>query len=299
MLNESGCRISVVIPTHNRRVQLLRALDSVLRQSVQPREIIVVDDASTDGTQELDLSALDSRIKLVRHEQNRGGAVARNTGIAHASGDWIAFLDSDDTWLPDKLRFQCETIRRLGAGDYFLTANVLSRRDKGDDISFNSSAPADGENLSEYFLIDGNSFQTSALMIPARALQKIRFDESLKRHQDWDLALRLVRAGFRYEYTHQPLAIYYDASDATRISRQRDPAPTLHWFKVARDLISPTAAAYFYSYMYLPRHARTEFPRAMSVFSQLACRDARAFGYSCRAILRRVSEEVRRVAFSR
>jgi glycosyltransferase involved in cell wall biosynthesis len=291
--------ISVIIPTHNRCVQLSRAIDSVIAQGVADLEIIVVDDASTDATSEMDFAALDGRITVLRHDRNRGGAAARNTGIAYANGSWVAFLDSDDTWLPGKLQRQREAIERLGAGNYFLCANVLSRTEDGRESLFNSRPPVINENLSEYFLIRGNSFQTSALMVPAQALRHVRFDESLKRHQDWDLVLRLVRAGYRYEYSHEPLAVYSNASDGTRISRQRDPAPTLHWFRVARDLVSPAAAAYLYSYLYLPRHLRTSFAEALGVLSALAVRDSRAFGYACQAITRRAREEVHRVVVNR
>jgi len=291
--------ISVIIPTHNRRDELLRAIDSVIAQDAAFLEIVVVDDASTDGTDKLDLRAIDPRIRMVRHDSNRGGAVARNTGIAHARGNWIAFLDSDDAWLPGKLRRQCEIIGHRRGDRFFLCGNVLSHSPDGREVPFNSRPPDPSENLSEYFLIRGYSFQTSALLIPAHALKAAAFDESLKRHQDWDLVLRLVQAGFSYEYVHEPLAVYFDAVDATRISRQRDPAPTLHWFKVARDLVSPAAAAYLYAYLYLPRHLRTRFSEALGVLSRLAAHDFRAFGYACQAIWRRAFEEVRRLSWSR
>src|SRR5258708_5999676 len=98
--------VSVVIPTYNRRAVLLRAIQSVLEQEVPVFEIIVVDDGSTDETSDIDFAAIDLRIQYIRLRENRGGAVARNTGIENARGNWIAFLDSDDLWLTDTLRRQ-------------------------------------------------------------------------------------------------------------------------------------------------------------------------------------------------
>src|SRR5438105_15612224 len=104
--------VSVVIPTFNRERKLIEALQSVVNQSFPAREIIVVDDASTDGTASINFHSLDPRIRYVRHNQNRGGAVARNTGVQCASGNWIAFLDSDDVWLPNKLQRQRERMQQ-------------------------------------------------------------------------------------------------------------------------------------------------------------------------------------------
>lgn len=101
-------KISVVIPTYNREKTILRALQSVLDQSYEVHEVIVVDDASSDGTQNLIESVKDERIKYVKLEQNGGPSNARNTGARMASGDWIAFQDSDDCWDKNKLEKQME-----------------------------------------------------------------------------------------------------------------------------------------------------------------------------------------------
>jgi glycosyltransferase involved in cell wall biosynthesis len=102
-------KISVVIPVHNRPAEVLRAIRSVREQTVTVQEIIVVDDGSTDETP----GVLESQIPgiLLLKQENAGAAAARNTGILAAKGEWIAFLDSDDTWLPDKLEKQCTFLR--------------------------------------------------------------------------------------------------------------------------------------------------------------------------------------------
>src|SRR5215469_4492500 len=102
----SGDTISVVIPVYNRQQDVQRALASALRQTLAPAEIVVVDDGSTDASVAAVTALNESRIRLVRHDRNRGAAAARNTGIAAARGDWIALLDSDDEWDRDKLARQ-------------------------------------------------------------------------------------------------------------------------------------------------------------------------------------------------
>ena len=100
--------ISVIVPTYNRVHQLPRALDSILCQSCSPKEIIVVDDGSTDETSALMTSEYPEIVFI--QQQNTGVSSARNVGIKRASGDWIAFLDSDDEWLPEKLEIQMKTL---------------------------------------------------------------------------------------------------------------------------------------------------------------------------------------------
>jgi len=103
--------ISVVIPTRNRRRLLALALASVLDQRGVRLEVIVVDEASTDDTVEMVRSIADPRVRLVRHAVPLGKSAARNRGIAESAGDWIAFLDDDDLWAPDKLRLQLQALR--------------------------------------------------------------------------------------------------------------------------------------------------------------------------------------------
>src|SRR5262245_40987394 len=107
----SGDTISVIIPLYNRRAEIGRALRSALRQSRAPDEIVVVDDASGDGSAEAVAALGEGRIRLLRHERNQGAAAARNTGIAAAVGDWIALLDSDDEWESEKLARQLDALR--------------------------------------------------------------------------------------------------------------------------------------------------------------------------------------------
>jgi glycosyltransferase involved in cell wall biosynthesis len=110
-------RVSAVIPTYNRRAQAFRAIESVLAQTLPVDEIIVVDDGSTDGTAEAIRSHYGSRVIVFRQE-NAGVSAARNCGLRAAHGEWLAFLDSDDVWLPEKLQQQFDAISMLGEGEH-------------------------------------------------------------------------------------------------------------------------------------------------------------------------------------
>jgi glycosyltransferase involved in cell wall biosynthesis len=107
-------KVSVVIPTHDRRAWLELTLRSVLRQSDDDLEVIVVDDGSTDDTAETLAGLSDPRVRVIRHDTPRGVGASRNDGAARANGEWIAFVDDDDLWAPDKLARQLEAANAAG-----------------------------------------------------------------------------------------------------------------------------------------------------------------------------------------
>jgi len=110
-------RVSALIPTYNRRAHTCRAIDSVLAQTLPVDQIIVVDDGSTDGTADEVRSRYGSRVTVFR-QANAGVSAARNCGIRAARGKWLAFLDSDDVWMPEKLELQFDAVSALGAGEF-------------------------------------------------------------------------------------------------------------------------------------------------------------------------------------
>lgn len=106
--------VSVVIPTYNRADVVGRAINSALAQSHSNLEIIVADNASSDDTAEIVNSITDKRVKFIRHDVNKGPGASRNTGLRNSTGDYIAFLDSDDEWLPEKVTSQLEVFKKEG-----------------------------------------------------------------------------------------------------------------------------------------------------------------------------------------
>ncbi len=112
--NRENTVISVIIPTYNRETKLLMSVESVLSQSYRDIEIIIVDDGSTDHTEDAVRLLKDSRIRYIRHPRNLGASKARNTGVINANGEYVAFHDSDDVWHADKLE---EELKALLASD--------------------------------------------------------------------------------------------------------------------------------------------------------------------------------------
>jgi glycosyltransferase involved in cell wall biosynthesis len=122
-----SCEVSVIIPTYNRLGYLREALDSVLRQTAPPREILIIDDGSTDGTAEW-LEGQDFPALRMLRQENRGPAAARNLGLAAATGRHVAFLDSDDLWLPEKLNIQTDFLQGNPEYKFCQTEEVWIRR---------------------------------------------------------------------------------------------------------------------------------------------------------------------------
>lgn len=202
-------KVSVVIPTHNRAGFLPTAIDSVLKQSFQDFEILVVDDASNDGTAEVRDKFNDSRIHWLRHDKPKGGAAARNTGIIHSKGEYIAFLDDDDEWYPDKLARQMEVM--LGSEPQvgavytgYVTVDRTSGCVRGQMI------PTQRGNLHNKLLESNPIGGTSSMLIKRACLEKVGlFDETLPSFQDRDLWIRISRE-FNFGYVQDPLLNYFD-----------------------------------------------------------------------------------------
>jgi glycosyltransferase involved in cell wall biosynthesis len=224
--------ISVVIPAYNRADTIGLAVGSVLRQTVGDLEVIVVDDASTDGTAAALGAIGDRRLRVIRHERNAGGSAARNTGIRAAAGDWIAFQDSDDEWLPLKIERQLAALARFGeeAVGVYCGMIILGRPE---DAGLDPSAvaywpnprlrPASFEGwLYRALLQSGSLISTQTFMGRRPALLEIGgFDESLRALQDWDCFLRLSRLG-PIAFEPEPLVIQrFSGNSLTRFPRNR------------------------------------------------------------------------------
>jgi glycosyltransferase involved in cell wall biosynthesis len=183
--------VTVVIPTYNRENTIIRALKSVLDQSYTNMEVIIVDDCSTDNTISKIKSINDKRVRIIKHNENKGGSAARNTGISLAKGELVAFQDSDDEWLPGKLKKQVDIITQNRFGVIFTKHNNI--RPNGQSSIFPNIDGIKQENLYRNLLYE-NIIGTPTALIQKKHLQKIRgFDESLPRLQDWDLFIRLSR----------------------------------------------------------------------------------------------------------
>lgn len=206
--------ISVVLPTHNRKMLLGRAIRSVLEQTERNIELIVVDDASTDGTTNIlnQFANSDSRIKILRNPGSLGGGGARNAGIAASSGKWIAFLDDDDEWLATKLRYQLDKLKACPS------AIACSCNFEQYFSSGASKIVRLPENVSLQQLLRGSVLGGASMCLCSKdVLSRIGgFDTKFKSGQDWDLWVRLRQAGDIV--VCNDVLVKYQAHDGLRIT---------------------------------------------------------------------------------
>lgn len=205
--------VSVIIPSYNREHLIGRSIRSVLNQTYEEIEVIVVDDGSTDNTRDVVNNFNDKRIRYIHHDNNLGGCIARNTGINASRGEYIAFQDSDDVWLPDKLEKQMQAFKIVPENVGIVYSAFI--RVKDDSASFIPSPKftiKDGNLL--YQLIKGNFISTQTTILRKICFDKAgEFDKNLHRLQDWELFIRMSKY-FEFKYISEPLVIAYYQKDS-------------------------------------------------------------------------------------
>lgn len=186
--------ISVVIPTYNRAHRIGAAIKSVLGQTRVFHELIIVDDGSSDQTEEVVKSFGDRRILFYRMSENRGAAAARNKGVELASSELIAFLDSDDTWLPEKLEKQVE-YREMHRDFSMIYSRFYYREDSEDGYSpFSDIGNRKMEGNIYLELLERNVIGTPTVLVDKACFLKCGgFDASLRCLEDWEFAVRFAK----------------------------------------------------------------------------------------------------------
>jgi glycosyltransferase involved in cell wall biosynthesis len=195
--------VSIVIPTYNSAAYLLEAVNSVLAQTFQDLEVIVIDDGSTDNT-EAAMSQFGPPVRYLR-QSNGGVAVARNRGIEESRGRYVAFLDADDTWLPNKLERQFEAFKKSDNKVCYTAFTVVDSDLTPIRIAHSQRR---GKTL-EDLLLRGNIVGSICTVLCERALlQGVGgFDSSLSQCADWDMWVRLA-ARTDFLYVDEPLVTY-------------------------------------------------------------------------------------------
>lgn len=205
--------ISIVMPVYNRERTVKSAIVSVLEQTYQHFEFIIIDDASTDSTSDIISSIVDERIKVVRLERKVGAPAARNEGIRLAEADWIAFQDSDDIWEPDKLEKQVRCLREYQGTHtpVVYTSFYRYRSDRREYIPEKDQRNKNGYIHAELLL--GNFISTQTVLLAKEALLKVGgFSEDMPRLQDWELWIRLSKE-HPFLWIDEPLVhVYYTNS---------------------------------------------------------------------------------------
>jgi len=218
-------RVSVIIPVNNRATVVAEAIESVFGQTFRDFELLVVDDGSTDGTWEA-LQSYGPRLCPLR-QPHRGAASARNLAILRAAGEFLAFLDSDDLWRPEKLARQVEFLDQhpevslVHCDGWWIKGSEIPA-DLASRPTFYSNRPIpQGPDAARWFM--SSPILTPHVMVRRKAAEKIAgFAEDLSLHEDADFILRLLEAGEKIGYVPEPLAI-------VRIPADAEPGPSLEY----------------------------------------------------------------------
>ena len=203
--------VSVIIPTYNRAHLIGKAVKSVLNQTYQDFEIIVVDDGSTDNTEEVMKSFNNFKIRYICHSDNRGISVARNIGIRASRGEYIALLDSDDEWLPEKLDKQVDVLQNESPEVGVVCSWSYNIDEKGNYIS-KRCLPKKGGYIYED-LLSTNPISVPTVLIRKECFNRVSlFDDLLNAQEDWDMWIRIAKY-YRFALIKVPLVKYRKHSD--------------------------------------------------------------------------------------
>jgi glycosyltransferase involved in cell wall biosynthesis len=241
--------VSVIIPTLDRPKLLLRAIDSVLRQTHRDIEIIVVVDGPSPETLAAVKKITDSRLRLILNPRPTTAAGARNAGADQATGEWMAFLDDDDEWLPNKLEQQLA----FAAGQPPALLSCLSRVVTpyaifvSPQVIFDNSTPVDEYLFDRRSLSAGwSGIQTSSFLLPRELFEKVRFNID-SAHDDWEFVLRLSKqVGARIETVPEVLVVnYFEEARPSFTERSSSWSRSFRWIEGMRPILTRRAYSGF------------------------------------------------------
>jgi hypothetical protein len=230
---EKSAPISVIVPTRNRPESVARAVRSALEQSLPPHEVVVVVDGPDSATVRILEDIDDSRVAILELAENGGAARARNIGVSNSTGEWVAFLDDDDEWLPGKLRAQA--LRATSGTDgrhLVLGTGVEFKRDSTSDW-WPLRSPSPQERISDYLFVRRRPGEgllaTPTIMLRREFALACPFPEHLRNHEDYDWLIELEKAGGRFLVVLEPLVIVNAPSARTSLSSNIQWETSLAW----------------------------------------------------------------------
>lgn len=215
--------VSAVILTHNRKSLVTRAIDSVLSQTYPNMECIVVDDASADGTKELLSARKDIQYIYIPKEESKGGNYARNMGIKASKGEYVAFLDDDDCWLPTKIEKQVALIEKKGCDLVYCGAQAEIVYPDGTIVYQDRLPIEEGQGDLSQKIFAHIYVLNCAMMIRKSALLECGlFDEKLRYWQEYELTMRLAQHS-PFFYVNEVLLVFrVDKTDKQRLTNRFD-----------------------------------------------------------------------------
>ena len=248
---------SIIIPVYNRSEVIKPTLDSVRSQDFTDFECLVVDDGSRDSEalKRVIEGLGDPRFRYI-WRPNGGGGAARNTGIDAAIGRFIAFLDSDDLFLPGKLSTMVEHLAGGDSQQVFYTQTQVERGKSDRKWIRPERAIAPGERVATYLFIKNQIIQTSTIVMDAGFAKLVRFDDNLRKGQDLDFCLRIEAAGGRFTMLDEPKSVWVDKSEIGRTSRTKGYTQPQNWLDQHRVLMTAdeiagyqaTSLAYYWAW---------------------------------------------------
>jgi len=205
-------KFSVVIPCFQASNTIARALNSLVQQTYSNFEVVLVDDASVDFDEALTViesfkSQLD--IRVLRNQVNKNGAFARNRGIEAAQGDFVAFLDADDSWVNNRLASAKKLIEDLTHRNFVIYGQFELIQKGHNGALLPLRAISRNELVSEYVFAAGQPMQTSTFLCPLEVARNVLFDESYSRHQDTDFMMRAQSHGVKLVFQNDKCSNYY------------------------------------------------------------------------------------------
>jgi glycosyltransferase involved in cell wall biosynthesis len=241
--------VTAVIPTHDRPALVKRAVQSALNQTYPAIEVVVVVDGP-DGSTCRELGTIsDARLRVIELPRRVGGSDARNQGMNTARGEWIALLDDDDEWLPEKTEVQMRLASR-SSFRYPVVSSRLFLRTRQYELIWPRDQPS--TPICEYLLVrnrwsyGGGLLSTITLVFPKDLYKRVPFKSGLARHQDLDWVLRVTQQeGAGIEFAPEPLAVWHKAEQRKSVSSAANWRGSYEWIGSVRDLITPRAYGSF------------------------------------------------------
>ncbi len=237
--------VSVVMPTFNSVEYMNESISSVLSQSYSNIELIIIDDCSTDGTQEalIEWQSKDARIQFFSLDSNSGAAIARNKAIEKARGRYIAFLDSDDFWKEEKLKIQISQMEKERISFSYTTYRVRN-------VTSGDEATRDAPNFVDYHaLLKNNVIGCSTVILDIELLGK-KYFPLIRKRQDFALWLSILKEGIIAKKAGDELTIYNVRSDSLSSNKINSSIYTWRVYREVEKLPLPKAIYYFLNYAF-------------------------------------------------
>lgn len=238
-MSKNEALVSIVMPAYNCEKYIVEAIKSILAQTYRNWELLVLDDGSKDHTLQIieEFSQKDSRIKALPNGKNMGVSATRNRGIELASADWIAFLDSDDMWKPEKLEKQFEILEKEAAEFLFTGASYIN--EEGENYKGIYEVP---EKITYKKLRNQNVISCSSVLVKKKYFENIKMEKD-EMHEDYAVWLRILKLGVIAFGVNEPLLIYRISRNSKSGNKMKTVKMT---YKVFRFVgINPVGSAYF------------------------------------------------------